>query len=203
MKKKFLSLMMAAAVVATTSVSAFAATTPNIVGPDNVDHEAQIKLTGNIEDENGATQPGTISVSIPTTASFRVNSDGNFVGTNITVNNSGVDNVDVFAKAFTDVTPDEKITVVKESEAIERGKISLKLRGTSGVAYFGSASGGKKTGVYSNADLSTNVDQQKLATVAPGVQEDLVLEGTAVKGSDASEALRDDFTIVLKIAKSK
>ena len=203
MKKKLLSLVLAGAMVASTSVSAFAATTPNIVGPDNVDHEAQIQLTGNVEDESGNIKPGTISVSIPTTAAFKVDQDGNFVGTTIKVENSGAEKVDVFAKGFTDITPNANITVVKESEATVRGKISLNLKGSSGIAYFGSASGDRRTGVYSEPTLTTSVDEQMLATVSSGGEENLILNGTSVKGENATEALRDDFTIILKIAKSK
>ena len=44
MKKKFLSLMMAAAVVATTSVSAFAAT-PNVTGREDQEHEVEVKIS--------------------------------------------------------------------------------------------------------------------------------------------------------------
>lgn len=203
MKKKLLSLVLAGAMVASTSVSAFAAT-PNIVGPDNKEHEAQIKLTGDVENEDGGIQPGTISVSIPTTSSFRVNSEGEFVGTTIKVENSGAGKVDVFAKKFTDVTPQAKITVVAEGSVSNRGQVSLKLRGTSGIAYFGSAVGTKGTGVYSEPTLaeSSNVNEQKLASVSPAGEETLFLEGTSTKGTDASEAIRDDFTIVLKVAKS-
>lgn len=203
MKKKLLSLVLAGAMVASTSVSAFAATTPNIVGSDNVDHEAQISLTGNVEDQSGGIKPGTISVSIPTTAAFKVDQNGKFVGTTIKVENSGAGKVDVFAKGFTDITPNENITVVQESQATTRGNISLNLKGTSGIAYFGSAIGDRETGVYSNPTLTTSVDEQILATVSSGQEENLILSGTSVKGDDASQPLRDDFTIILKIAKSK
>lgn len=203
MKKKLLSLVLAGAMVASTSVSAFAATTPNIVGSDNVDHEAQISLTGNVEDEHGGIKPGTISVSIPTTAAFKVDQNGNFVGTTIKVENSGAGKVAVFAKGFTDITPNKNITVVKESEATERGKISLNLKGTSGIAYFGSEKGSNQTGVYSDPTLDTNVSEQILAKVSSGQEENLILNGTSVKGTNATESLRDDFTIILKIAKSE
>lgn len=202
MKKKLLSLVLAGAMVATTSVSAFAAT-PNIVGPDNKEHEAQITLTGDVENESGGIQPGTISVSIPTASSFRVNSEGQFVGTTIKVENSGAGKVDVFAKGFTDVTPQAKITVVAEGSVSNRGEVSLKLRGTSGIAYFGSAVGAQGTGVYSDPTLLTSVNEQKLASVSSAGEETLFLEGTSTKGADASNAIRDDFTIVLKVAKSK
>mgnify|MGYP005873856317 CR=1 FL=1 len=202
MKKKLLSLVLAGAMVASTSVSAFAAT-PNIIGPDNKEHEAQIKLTGDVEDQRGQVQPGTISVSIPTTSSFRVNSEGKFVGTTIKVENSGAEKVDVFAKGFTDVTPEGSITVVAEGNVNNRGDVSLKLRGTSGIAYFGSDVGEQGTGVYSDPTLDTSVDEQKLASVSSGGEETLFLEGTSTKGADANNAIRDDFTIVLKVAKSK
>ncbi|MEI3369083.1 MAG: hypothetical protein V8R03_09155 [Clostridium sp.] len=55
MKKKFLSLMMAAAVVATTSVSAFASTTQTIKDSEEVGGQAQITVTGDVEDSTGHT----------------------------------------------------------------------------------------------------------------------------------------------------
>ena len=48
MKKKFLSLMMAAAVVATTSVSAFAADTKLIDSADDQAAQSDVKITGKI-----------------------------------------------------------------------------------------------------------------------------------------------------------
>lgn len=72
MKKKFLSLMMAAAVVATTSVSAFADAQDVTVirDPETKTGKAEITITGDVTGEGGQTVPGTLNVTVPTTASF-------------------------------------------------------------------------------------------------------------------------------------
>ena len=63
MKKKFLSLMMAAAVVATTSVSAFAA---NVTGSDASEAQTDVTITGNVQDNQGNDAVGTFKVTVPT-----------------------------------------------------------------------------------------------------------------------------------------
>lgn len=210
MKKKFLSLMMAAAVVATTSVSAFADT--NITGSENAEHEAQVQIKGDVTDGNGNVKPGTLNVTVPTKASFKVNDNGELLGTNITVKNDGTQKVDVFAYEFLDATGADDINVKKESEIttgqenVERKNISLKLTGTSATAYFGSDKGRYKHGVYSDKELATPVDSAsdplKLATVNPTSSVDLGLSGTAGKQTGVTQAVQDNFTLVLKIKKS-
>ena len=76
MKKKFLSLMMAAAVVATTSVSAFAQDRV-IEGADTTEQKAEIDITGQVLGDHGEVPAGTFNVSIPTTAAFTVNEKSN------------------------------------------------------------------------------------------------------------------------------
>ena len=71
MKKKFLSLMMAAAMVATTSISAFAADnvdnsviTPNaanVITQDDQDGSAQVQIKGNIQDDKGNNAAATFA----------------------------------------------------------------------------------------------------------------------------------------------
>lgn len=210
MKKKFLSLMMAAAVVATTSVSAFADT--NITGSENSEHEAQVQIKGDVTDDSGNVKPGNLNVTVPTKASFKVNDKGQLLGTNITVKNDGTQKVDVFAYEFLDATGADDINVKKESEIttsqdqVERKNISLKLTGTSATAYFGSATGQYKRGVYSDKELASAVDSAtnplKLATVNPTSSVDLELSGTAGKKTGLTEAVQDNFTLVLKIKKS-
>ena len=73
MKKKFLSLMMAAAMVATTSVSAFA---KDYKWTEDTEQNADVTITGNVADDGGHFVPGTLSVSIPTTTTYTT-IDGN------------------------------------------------------------------------------------------------------------------------------
>ena len=83
MKKKLLSLVLAGAMVASTSVSAFAADT--VINTN--EGTANVTISGAVEGNNGEAPSGTISVSIPTALSFSVNKDGEVSGGNIIINN--------------------------------------------------------------------------------------------------------------------
>ena len=141
MKKKFLSLMMAAAVVATTSVSAFAnqidsqpaaptapeatSTTPykatgentfDVSSNDTVGKKAEVEIQGDIAKDDGTFAPNTMSITVPTNARFAVDQDGNLTGSDIVVKSKGVDPVSVIAYKFMDLTKNDKITVVSNDE---------------------------------------------------------------------------------------
>ena len=84
MKKKLLSLVLAGAMVASTSVSAFAEEQSvageqvqsvaggqvesvaggKIDGPDNKQYSTEVKIKGDVEDNKGQTKPGTLSVTV-------------------------------------------------------------------------------------------------------------------------------------------
>ena len=156
MKKKFLSLMMAAAVVATTSVSAFAEdTTRNItVAPNGDSSEVTIPMQGDITDANGATVPSSISVTVPTAANFTVNKDGDLQASNITITSHG-ENVEVVTGKFKDSTGAKEIEVVAPStfktgvESVPRHKVSLKIQGTDGTVYLKTESqSSNSSGIY-------------------------------------------------------
>lgn len=206
MKKKFLSLMMAAAVVATTSVSAFAST-QKITNPEDEGGQANITITGDIEDSEGTTKPNTLNVTVPTAANFTVNKDKKFVGTKIKVENNGTQDIDVFAYEFKDPTVSSGVIVKKKSEItnLETNNVALRLEGSDGTAYFASAPGSVK-GVYKDEDHSdwnNDGDGVKLANIAKGSSYELSLEGEV--GSNAnvsSKPERDNFILKLKIKKA-
>lgn len=178
MKKKFLSLMMAAAVVATTSVSAFASeaegdnvisTTPyeatgenkvNVSSDDKVGQQAQVKIQGDIAKSDGTFAPNTMNITVPTNARFAVDKDGNLKGSNIVIKSEGVDPVSVIAYKFVDRTPNDKITVVSNeelknsqgdsSQVSNRKKVTLTLEGDMNTAYLKSETGDDATGIYEN-----------------------------------------------------
>ena len=209
MKKKFLSLMMAAAVVATTSVSAFASTTQTIKASEEVGGQAQITVTGDVENTEGDTKPGTLNVTVPTAANFTVNKNKKFVGTEIKVQNNGTQDIDVFAYEFIDSTKNSGITVKKKSEAQNGDKtniIALRLEGNSGVAHFASEAGNYR-GVYDNeehnATGAASEDGIKIANVLKGDSYDLRLRGDLNESADVvSTPESDTFTLRLKIKKA-
>ena len=217
MKKKFLSLMMAAAVVATTSVSAFAASTAantkDITGPESSELTTDINITGDVEDQNGGIKPGTLSVTVPTTASFRVNQTGGFTGADLTVVNKGSKTIEVYVQNFVDVNGVDGINVVSETVtskaadqdgSVNRDNVSLKVVGNRGTAYLGTkATGQTGSGVYSDKELRSELPSgKKVSEIDANQSYTMKLEGEAGKKKDAiNTAIQDTFTLRLSIRK--
>lgn len=212
MKKKFLSLMMAAAVVATTSVSAFAEdTTRNITVAPNGDSEVTIPMQGDITDASGATVPSSISVTVPTAANFTVNKDGDLQASSITITSHG-EKVEVVTGNFKDPTGDREIQVVAPSEfegdsgveGVERKKVSLILNGTHGTVYLKTETGDNESGIY---DYATNTkvalgSNKVLGYAVNGEPLKLNITGKAGKSGN-QKAITDNFTLMLKIRKAR
>lgn len=207
MKKKLLSLVLAGAMVASTSVSAFAA---NVTGPDNVDGSAQIGITGKVLNNSNQDPVGKFNVTIPTTASFTVQANGTFVAPGaITVRNDGDQNIDVFAESFVDTNPGGGIKVVAEDTLgnADRTNVSLKIFGNMGTVFLGSEAGAHN-GLYSNSSLNQHTGTFQIANVPSGESKDLTLSGMAGKNNDGLEAsvqqngVSNNFTLTLKIKKS-
>ena len=209
MKKKFLSLMMAAAVVATTSVSAFAADSEEVIsGPESGTYESKIEITGDILDDQGDAVPGTLTVTVPTTASFAFNEDGVFSAAKIKIKNSGTQNVQVSAYEFIDINgADQGINVRKKSELAgkARNNIALKIYGDAGTAYLGS--GSTNRGIYKDPELTPyeeteeTKDGVRLATINTSQTGELTLYGETGNGTLA-DPVKDKFTLKLKIKKA-
>lgn len=218
MKKKFLSLMMAAAVVATTSVSAFAAetisTTPtNATGEKKLtisDGEGQttnIGITGNIANRDNKVVPTTISVTVPTAAKFTVTNERELVGSNITVKNEGDGTVSVIAEKFIDTSKDSKINVVDEDEVVgdsktDRKKVALTLTGDLASVRLKTTTGTGTGLVNSDGVEVAENNGVVLDNVEGGTSKTLKLAGKAVKGGDPlADAIDDTFTLILRIKK--
>ena len=220
MKKKFLSLMMAAAVVATTSVSAFAAVAEDVDNRvteettinnvlDSSEHSHQVTITGKVQSDEGKMPATSFKVTVPTAANFTVNKAGDVVGPTLTVKNEGTQAIKVFAKNFRN-TGNGDIQVlaantISTDESLNRSNISLKLVGEkTNVAYL--AAGKGKSGVSINPDLSTN-DEVELVGLTAGkdgvaVEKSFTLEGTAGRAKGVDNAISDTFELTLKIKKA-
>ena len=212
MKKKFLSLMMAAAVVATTSVSAFASTTV-VKSPDDQEAQSPIEITGKVQDNTGKDPVGTFKVTVPTTAEFTVTKDGNVMGPNLEVSNAGSQEIEVYAYKFVDKSGSEKIDVIDEGailgdlEGTPNTKVSLKLVGANGDGTAYLASKNSDNGVYKTSELNQKAEESgvKVLRLQGGSEQTPVsgrisLEGRAGKQA-VSEAVQDEFTLTLKIKK--
>ena len=197
MKKKFLSLMMAAAVVATTSVSAFAQeggaqdTTPaennvhvtmpdeaNVTDTDDQAPTQDVKITGHVQNDKGEMPTTTFKVTVPTAANFTVTNKGNLVGPELTIKNEGTQGVDVYAYNFLN-TGKGGIRVVGEDTVtagdganVERSTVSLKLLvNEEPKAYLGAELESCKQGVYNDKTLasgSLQADGIKLLSLEAG-----------------------------------
>ena len=219
MKKKFLSLMMAAAVVATTSVSAFAAeevdnsvtgetTINNVLDSSPRSHE--VTITGKVQSKTGEMPATNFKVTVPTAANFTVTSGGRVVGPDLKVKNEGSQTIEVHATDFYKET-DGKLKVVGSATNLAnepRTTMSLRLtvNGEDKV-YLGAD--GQKSGVFPTDALGDKVtdDQGKLLTLAPGVDreqtETIQIKGSAGTGTQQlDEAATDTFKLVLKIKKA-
>lgn len=207
MKKKLLSLVLAGAMVASTSVSAFAA--PNITGSDTDSPTTDVAITGKVLDNTGQEAPGTFSVTIPTAASFTVDQNGNLQGATIKVTNSGPQNIDVYADKFVDTQVNTGITVTQESQlkTVNKTNVSLNLEGNLKILYLKSEGDAKYAGLYTDKNLSTKADEttSKIATVKSGAEVDLTLSGRAGEheNDQVTNAINDKFTLTLKIKKSE
>lgn len=219
MKKKLLSLVLAGAMVASTSVSAFAADTTvptketTIESSEN-EKDIQIGVTGNILNDDGNTVPGTISVTVPTATTFSVDaSTGELSSPKMQITNNGEEGVKVIASRFEDSNGEEKINIVKkdkfEEKTIaenERGTVWLRLTGARQNLGLTSEGNGK---MYNSTytQEQTLLSNYEIGKIAKGEVMNLTLEGkggtlaTDQKSSD--DAIQDKFTLVLKIARDR
>lgn len=221
MKKKLLSLVLAGAMVASTSVSAFATTadteTYNIDSTTSQNHK--VTITGDVANKKNETLPSTITVTIPTAMAFKVDKDGTVSGGKIEVVNKSNDSVEVVAEKFSDSTPDSKIVLVKKSEldskiAQNDGKtyMALDLVGESATVGLVSAESDSATGFVKDSDESeiTTSTKTTLGNAVNGSSLELKLIGNA-KHSDSVQhayvapttAINDTFNLILKIQKTK
>lgn len=222
MKKKLLSLVLAGAMVASTSVSAFAdveisqtpstATGRQEVNVTDTEGEADISIEGKIANGDNKLPPSTINVTVPTNASFTVDKNGTLIGSNINITSQGDGELEVIAYKFNDITGANKINVVDVNTlALENGKtdnadrkmVALRLRGGEGAVSLksqtNSGSGICEVGTSTEIALSS---PKVIGKVKTGQTLTLSLEGDAVvKGTALAEAMSDNFTLTLKFRK--
>lgn len=217
MKKKLLSLVLAGAMVASTSVSAFATSAPSApseiyeaTGGDTYsftgEKDANININGNIADSGNLVKPSTISVTVPTAAKFTVNSDGKLIGSNIHITSQSDTSVEVIAYKFVDPTKDSDINAVSldalnnensGSGTGDRKKVYLTLSGDEGSVSLQS-----EQGVCGLKDTNT-VNDTVLGKVGNGKSLKLSLDGSGVTtGNKLTSPISDTFTLTLKLKKA-
>lgn len=207
MKKKLLSLVLAGAMVASTSVSAFADTTVTTVTTN--EGKANVTIKGSVANNEGEAPAGTISVSIPTSLSFKVAKDGTVSGGEISIKNNGLDTISITAVEFQDKTPTTKITVkapnVFNAEDDSRSDVVLSVGGNQERAYLKSEEvNSGKNGIYDSQ--GTNAVGGKVVSRIDGEGSDkLTLLGVAGKTNlsdeEANDGVTDEFILTLKVSK--
>lgn len=215
MKKKLLSLVLAGAMVASTSVSAFAdSSVTKITTSDKEDGKADITITGQVLDNAGNLPSTNFNVTVPTTAAFTVTQQNNVISVPMTITNNGPQNIDVYAEKFIDNTPTEnsEITVVKESDLGDhnRSYVSLNIKGKLRTLYLKSEdtnTSEHKNGIYQEATHDNKADGEnlKLINLSTGQTGNITLEGRAGTKTDVAVAnsVNNNFTLTLKIKKAQ
>ena len=225
MKKKLLSLVLAGAMVASTSVSAFAADaeiskTPfeanggNSHSVTETGADAEINIEGKIANGENKLPSSTINVTVPTIAKFTVDKAGKLVGTNINITSQSSDEVEVLAYKFYDLTGESDINVVdantlkiengKSSDGdsdIDRKKVSLRLQGNRGTVSLKTSNNSGICKLGTSVEI-TDDNEKVVGTVVNGRDLKLSLEGDAVTvGNPLTNSISDKFTLTLKLRK--
>lgn len=207
MKKKLLSLVLAGAMVASTSVSAFAADT--VVNKN--EGTANVTINGSVDNNDGQSAAGTISVSVPTALNFKVDKDGAVSGGKINITNNGTDTVDVIAVKFQDNTPKTKITVKTPGtldEGDTRANMVLSIGGNQiNRAFFKTEDAGNdQNGIYNEQGLNQGQGIKVSSIEGNGGTDTLALAGFAGKANlendEADNGVTDEFILTLKITKA-
>lgn len=219
MKKKLLSLVLAGAMVASTSVSAFAATTPSTTsGTTEIlegtnSRDVEIGVEGNILDDQGNAVQGTIRLTVPTATTFSVNKDGVLSSADMTIRNEGDEQVTVVVSKFVDSNGAGDIEVIKKTEferdnkaqnEVERNKIWLRLTGASQDVSFGSVNKGEVYSIENNGDDSSDsVTNSEIGTIDAESNMTLRLVGKGGTKGTASSAIQDNFRLILKVKRTR
>ena len=168
----------------------------------------EVKITGDIANDEGEFKPGTIQVVVPTAANFTVTKNGNFItSSEMSIINNGSGDIDIIVQKFIDVNGSEGVNIqgkdVVDGNTLSRSNISLNINGDRGTAYLGSDK--TTSGVYSDSNLSKGVsDGILVSTIYGSSTGKLTLNGEASKGNQKIDnPIQDKFTLILKIKKSE
>lgn len=216
MKKKLLSLVLAGAMVASTSVSAFAAVPSTkqgevTISSGDTSQDVNVDITGNILDNDGNALPGTIKVTVPTATTFNVTKEGALNSAPMTIRNDGDEQIAVEVSRFEDSDGAANIDVIKKTDfgadksQKERNQIWLRLKGGSKMVSFGSAGQGEVYEIQEDGtDGTKQTNPYQIGTIGIGQTMTLELEGEGgTKTTNGTDAIQDDFKLVLKIKRDR
>lgn len=164
-----------------------------------------IPTKGKMKEDAGETPHGRFNVTVPTTASFTVKNNSEFIGTSIKITNNGEKPVDVSVANFIDVDGDYGIKLITDTQVNDtkkRNEVNLFLENTAEnkKIYLGN----KK--LYSDLgeeNLISEEEKKKIAKVLAGSTSTINISGKAGTSSEAIEKpIGNTFTLILKIKKN-
>ena len=186
----------------------------NIIGNDENEQQHDIKIIGNVMDSKGNLPVGVFKVTVPTEANFTVTKDGVVLGSELQVENSGNQKIEVYAYKFIDESGSEKINIIDEQtitngyNKINNTNLSLKLTGMNGDGTAYLSSNNMNNGIYKDKELSSAADEMgiKILTLEGGTDElpssgKIKIEGKSGKKA-VLEPVSDKFKLTLKIKKA-
>lgn len=163
-----------------------------------------IPTKGKMKENAGETPHGRFNVTVPTTASFTVKNNSEFIGTSIKITNNGEKPVDVSVANFIDVDGDYGIKLITDAQVDatkKRNEVNLFLENTAEnkKIYLGNKE------LYSDlgTEAITQEEKKKIAKVLAGSTSTINISGKAGTSSEAIEKpIGNTFTLILKIKKN-
>lgn len=163
-----------------------------------------IPTKGKMNEDAGETPHGRFNVTVPTTASFTVKNNSEFIGTSIKITNNGEKPVDVSVANFIDVDGDYGIKLITDTQVDEnkkRNEVNLFLENTdeNKKIYLGN----KKLYSDLGTEAITQEEKKKIAKVLAGSTSTINISGKAGTSTEGIEdPISNRFTLILKIKKN-
>lgn len=163
-----------------------------------------IPTKGKMNEDAGETPHGRFNVTVPTTASFTVKNNSEFIGTSIKITNNGEKPVDVSVANFIDVDGDYGIKLITDTQVDEnkkRNEVNLFLENTdeNKKIYLGN----KKLYSDLGTEAITQEEKKKIAKVLAGSTSTINISGKAGTSAEGIEdPISNRFTLILKIKKN-
>lgn len=163
-----------------------------------------IPTKGKMKEDAGETPHGRFNVTVPTTASFTVKNNSEFIGTSIKITNNGEKPVDVSVANFIDVDGDYGIKLITDTQVDatkKRNEVNLFLENTAEnkKIYLGNKE------LYSDlgTEAITQEEKKKIAKVLAGSTSTINISGKAGTSTEGIEdPISNRFTLILKIKKN-
>lgn len=164
-----------------------------------------IPTKGKMKEDAGDTPHGRFNVTVPTTASFTVKNNSEFIGTSIKITNNGEKPVDVSVANFIDVDGDYGIKLITDTEVNDtkkRNEVNLFLENTAEnkKIYLGNK---KLYSELGEEHLISEEEKKKIAKVLAGNTSTINISGKAGTSAEGIEdPISNRFTLILKIKKN-